>query len=93
VSAICACQSGMADAVLSTTRESEVARGAFQEPTTALARIPAVAANVEYVLTEIAWSISMGTTMEICASFASGPSFELVMPITVTPLLRTLVSN
>src|SRR5258705_544856 len=47
VSTICACQTGMADAVLSTTRESEVARVAFQVPTTALARIPTVAANVE----------------------------------------------
>src|SRR5260370_13472284 len=47
VSAICACQTGMADAVLSTTRESEVARVAFQEPKTALVRIPTVAANVE----------------------------------------------
>jgi len=31
--------------------------------------------------------------MEICDSLASGPSFELVMPITVAPLLRTLASK
>src|SRR6266478_4750097 len=93
VSATCACQPEIAASVFASEADSAAARLALQVPTTALARIPAVAANVEYVLTEIAWSSSIGITMGICAPCTSGPAAELVMAMTVAPRSRTLASS
>src|SRR6266853_4924816 len=93
VSSNCACQPEMAASVFANEADSVAARLALHVPTAALARIPAVAANVEYVLTEMAWSSSMGIVMESCAPCASGPSAELVMAMTVAPRSRTFASS
>src|SRR5579859_6295994 len=93
VLAIRACQAGIAALVFVNKVESAAARVALHVPAAVLARIPAVAASVEYVLTEIAWSGSMGIAMEICEPRARGPSAELVMATTVAPLSRAFASS
>src|SRR5437899_3161944 len=93
VSASCACQPEMAAPVSPNEVDSAATRLALHVPTAALARIPAVAASVEYVLTEMAWSSSMGMAMGIWAPSASGPSGELVTAMTVAPRSRTLASS
>ena len=59
-SATCVCQPEMAELVFANESDSAAARLVLHVPTAALARIPAAATNVEYVLTEMAWSSSMG---------------------------------
>src|SRR5258708_7446984 len=93
VSLSCACQPEMAAPVFPNEVDSAAARLALHVPTAALARIPAVAASVEYVLTEMAWSSSMGMAMGIWAPCANGPSGELVTAMTVAPRSRTLASS
>ena len=83
----------MAASVFANEADSIAARLALHVPTAALARIPVVAASVEYVLTEIAWSSSMGIAIGSCAPRASGPSAELVMAMTVAPRSRAFASS
>src|SRR5437899_11442892 len=93
VSSNCACQPEMAGPVFANEADSVAARLALHVPTAELARIPAVAANVEYVLTEIVWSSSMGIAMGSWAPRASSPSAELVIAMTVALHSRAFASS